>query len=446
MSATEPDLVARLSQTAIGDPIDGQPSPGYVTLAPQSHSSDPAPSKSVESLLAQDAAVLEAIFRTDDLPLGTRAWSPYLPFLSWLISSLDADLTVDLGFEVDSTFQGVWRAAQGNQSLHKLVTVLLAPASQSDQERQTRVQQLNEIVAEAATRFGGTVEGVVENVEGGVDEDREVVTTEFPPIHLLHLRLSDTSRITQYAQKWITRLAPGAVLVVTATEGVGDHEFATTRRFVTDRLPSTTVGLGPNAEVLVAQVPEDGSTPLVDLLQDAPTAFRGLFALFAERSEFRHLLGPEPVSPSAVRAFIDSLKDTRQSEQETFQTALHASRETMAALATESGMLRSELIEYKEQTQLEKTIMQKEYFGRLDELTAKLSTSAARYTRELAVQELALAARERQAEVLAGEAAEAQRRVAELLQSSSWRMTAPIRLLSRLLGSGRAGDASTQRA
>lgn len=417
-----------------------------MTLAPQPHSSDPAPSKSVESLLAQDAAALEAIFRADDLPVATGTWGPFLPFLSWLVSSLSPELTVDLGFEVDPTVQGVWRVSQRPESPSKCMTVLLAPAGQSDQELQTRVQQLNDLIAESATRFGGVVEGAVETVESAVDEDGDAVTARFPPIHLLHLRLSDgKAQGAQYMQKWIARMSPGAVLVVPNTLGTGSSEFSTTRRFVSDRLPVAVVRLGATAEVLVAQVPDNGTTPLVDLLRDAPPAFRGLFALFAERSEFRHVLGSEPVSPSAVRTFIDSLNESRRLERETFQTALHTTRETMATLATESGMLRAELIEYKELASLEKATMQKEYFGRLDELAAKLSTSAARYARELTVRELALAAREREAERLAGEAAEAQRRLAEILETSSWRMTAPVRLLSSLFGSGRARGASTRR-
>jgi hypothetical protein len=417
-----------------------------VTIEPQPHSSDPSPSKSVESLLAQDAAALEAIFRTDDLPLANSAWSPFLPFLSWLVSSLSPELTVDLGFEVDSTFQGLWRAAQRPETPNKSTIVLLAPGGQSDRERQTRVQQLNDLIAESATRFGGMVEGAVENLEGITDEDDVVSTKGFPPIDLLHLRLSDEkARSAQYLQKWVDRMVPGAVLVVPNTEGMESSEFSMIRRFVTDRLPATVVSLGATAEVLVAQIPDNGANPMVDLLRDAPPAFRGLFSLFAERSEFRHVLGPEAVSPAAVRAFIDSLNDSRRLERETFQTALHATRETMATLATESGMLRAELIEYKEHASLEKATMQKEYFGRLDELTAKLSTSAARYTRELTIRELALQAREREAEMLSGEAAEAQRRLAELLQSSSWRMTAPVRLLSRLIGSGHARDASARR-
>lgn len=93
-----------------------------------------------------------------------------------------------------------------------------------------------------------------------------------------------------------------------------------------------------------------------------------------------------------------------------------------------------ELVEQREQAQVEMELMRTEYFGRLDELTARLSTSAARHARELTSMELALEGREHEAEVLAGEAAEARRRIDELLGSSSWRMTAPVRLLSRLVG------------
>jgi hypothetical protein len=212
-------------------------------------------------------------------------------------------------------------------------------------------------------------------------------------------------------------------------------------RYVADRVPATVLGIGATADVLVAQVPLGNATPLIDLLRNAPPAFRGLFALFAERSEFRHLLGPEPVSPSAIRALLESLAESRQVERETFEVALRTSRETMATLATESGMLRAELIE----ADVEKAVMRNEYFGRLDELSAKLSTSAAHYNRELTERELEIAARVRQAELLAGEAAEAQRKVAEILSTTSWRVTAPVRLLSRLMGSGRARNAPSRR-
>ena len=416
-----------------------------MTIAPQSGSSELGSSKSVVNLLSQDAAALEAILRTDDLPVANSTWSPFLPFLSWLVSLLNPELTVDLGFEVDSPFHAVWRAAQRLESPSKCVVVLLAEAGQSEQERRSAEQRFNAVIAQSALRFGGTLEGVVEEPDSPVDEGG-VATSGFPPIHLLHLGLShDGRRAPSYLQKWIDGMAPGGVLVIPNTRSTGSSEFAEARRYIADRVPSTVISFGPNSEILVAQVPRNGATPLVNLLDDAPPAFRGLFALFAERSEFRHVLGSEPISPSALSAFIASIHESRQTERETFQIALNATRETMAVLATEAGGLRVELAQFKEQASLEKAAMLDEYFGRLDELTAKLSTSAARYTRELTIRELALEAREREAEVLAGEAAEAQRRVAELMHSSSWRITAPVRLLSRLIGSGRARDASLPR-
>jgi hypothetical protein len=388
---------------------------------------------SLEGLLRHDAAALEAILSTDDLLVSGR-WSAFLPFLAWLISSLNPALTVDLAFEVDSTFQATWRAAQRTESPVRCVAVLLAEAGQSARERESLVRKFNDLIADAAIRSGGALEGAVEDL-GHHGSEGDDSTDGFPPIHLLHVGLShDETREPQYIGKWIDRLAPGGVIVVPDTETMGSRQFSAVHRYVADRLPATVLGFGATADVLVAQVPLGNATPLIDLLRNAPPAFRGLFALFAERSEFRHLLGPEAVSPTAVRALIESLTESRRVERETFEVALRTSRETMANLATECGMLRAEQL-----------VMQSEFFGRLDELGAKLSTSAAHYNRELTERELEIAARVRQAEFLAGEAAEAQRKVAELQSSASWRVTAPVRLLSRFMGSARSRTASPRR-
>jgi hypothetical protein len=412
-----------------------------VTLTPQPPRPDLGLPTSLEGLLRHDAAALEAILRTDDLAVADASWSAFLPFLAWLISSLNPELTVDLGFEVDSTFHATWRAAQHSESPAKCIAVLLAEAGQTEQERASMVRRFNDLIAESAIRSGGALEGAVEDLGDPIREGDDS-TDGFPPIHLLHVGLSrDETREPQYLGKWIDRVAPGGVILVLGTQTTGSAEFSRIHRYVADRVPSTVLGIGPTADVLVAQVPLADATPLIDLLRNAPPAFRGLFALFAERSEFRHVLGPESISPADVRALIASLTESRRVERETFQVALRTSRETMAMLATESGMLRAELIE----AGVEKAVMQNEYFGRLDELSAKLSTSAAHYNRELTVRELALEAREREALILAAEAAEAQRRVAELLNSSSWRVTAPVRLFSRLMGSGRARNTPPRR-
>ncbi len=416
-----------------------------MTLTPQSPSHDPGLPTSFESLLRHDAAALEAILRTDDLSPANGRWNPFLPFLAWLISTLDPALTVDLGFEIDATFPATWRAAQHTESPSRCVVVLLAEPGQSEQERASLVREFDDLIAQSAIRSDGALEGTVEEVGGALEGD-DLLGEGFPPIHLLHagLRGGDAHE-PRYLEKWMNRLAPGGVIVVPNTESAESAEFAAIHRYVADRLPATVVSIGPSADVLVAQVPIANATPLIDHLRSAPPAFRGLFALFAERSEFRHVLGPEPVPPTAVRALIESLTERRRVEKETFQIALRASRETMATLATESGMLRAELAETKERAAREKADMQDEYFGRLDELSAKLSTSAAHYTRELTDRELALAAQERESLRLAGEAAEAQRKLDELLHTSSWRITAPVRLLSRVLGSGRARNAASGR-
>ena len=409
-----------------------------MTLTPQPSRPDLGLPTSLEGLLRHDAAALEAILRTDDLAVENARWSTFLPFLAWLISSLNPDLTVDLGFEVDSTFHATWRAAQRSESPARCIAVLLAEAGQTDQERGSMVRKFNDLIAESAIRSGGALEGAVED-RGHHGSEGDDSTDRFPSIHLLHVGLShDETREPQYLRKWIDRVAPGGVIVVPDTQTMGSGQFSAMHRYVADHVPATVLSIGATADVLVAQVPLANATPLIDLLRNAPPAFRGLFALFAERSEFRHLLGPEPVSPTAVRALIESLTESRQVERETFQVALRTSRETMATLATESGMLRAELIE----AGVEKTVMQNEYFGRLDELSAKLSTSAAHYSRELTERELEIAARERQAEFLASEAAEAQRKVAEILSTTSWRVTAPVRLLSRLMGSARSKNPS----
>jgi hypothetical protein len=412
-----------------------------VTLAPQPPSPEPILPTSLESLLRHHADALEAILRTDDLAPTNERWSPFLPFLSWLISSVAPALTVDLSFEVDPTFHALWRSAQPADSSSRCIAVLLARAGQPDQDRTALVREFNDLIAASAIRSDGALEGAVEH-EGGADAP---ISEGFPPVNLLHVGLSgDPTQQPQYLQKWIDRLAPGGVLVIPNTQPAAPV-FSMLHRYIGDRLPTTIVEIGQTADVLVAQLPVGDAAPLVDHLRSAPPAFRGLFALFAERSEFRHLLGPDPASPWAVRAVLEELAESRRVERETFEVALRASRETMATLATEAGMLRAELLETKAQASDEKATMQNEFFGRLDEISAKLSTSAAHYNREIALRDVALEARERQAEVLAGEAAEAQRKVAELLNTSSWRMTAPVRLLSRLMGSGRGRSTSPPR-
>ncbi len=65
--------------------------------------------------------------------------------------------------------------------------------------------------------------------------------------------------------------------------------------------------------------------------------------------------------------------------------------------------------------------------------SAKVSTTASRYSAELADTNALLEAEGRKAEAYAGQAAIAQSVIDDMRRSTSWRITAPVRLLSRML-------------
>jgi len=91
---------------------------------------------------------------------------------------------------------------------------------------------------------------------------------------------------------------------------------------------------------------------------------------------------------------------------------------------------------------LEREHLVEEFLDRLDVLSAKISTSASRYRSELADKERLLEALERRIEDYAGQTAIAQSLLDDMRSSSSWRFTAPIRLISRVLTRRRSATAS----
>ena len=70
-----------------------------------------------------------------------------------------------------------------------------------------------------------------------------------------------------------------------------------------------------------------------------------------------------------------------------------------------------------------------EFLDRVDHLSSKVSTTASRYSAELADKDALLEAQERRLEVYAGHAANAQSIIDDMHRSTSWRVTAPVRLL-----------------
>jgi hypothetical protein len=191
------------------------------------------------------------------------------------------------------------------------------------------------------------------------------------------------------------------------------------------------------ADAVAEPDPLDGAPILEEFLlldpENVPPAVGNLLAVFREPIDSYEQLGDEAISAQAVRAIVTEIVTRQRTEREVFVSALGAYKDLTERLAMEVADARSELSTQAELAQLERAQLLKEFLDRLDVLTAKISTSAARYEAELAERDVLIEDRERQAEIYAGNAINAQNMLADMQHSTSWRLTAPVRLLSRML-------------
>jgi hypothetical protein len=186
-----------------------------------------------------------------------------------------------------------------------------------------------------------------------------------------------------------------------------------------------------------APEPADRAVSIVDRLPDRPDALGNLAQLLGEHAELEQLLASEPVSPLA-RAIIARLIEQQTAEREAFLSALRVYKDETARLALDVSQARAELSEQVELARAERAHLIGEFLDRVDQLSAKISTSAARYSAQLDEKDILLRDAEKRAEIYAGNAANAQGIIADMRRSSSWRLTAPIRLVSRMLARGAA--------
>ena len=191
------------------------------------------------------------------------------------------------------------------------------------------------------------------------------------------------------------------------------------------------------ADAVAEPDPLNGAPILEEFLQldpeSVPPAVGNLLTVFREPIDSYEQLGDEAISPQAVRAIVTEIVTRQRTEREVFVAALGAYRDLTERLSVEVADARSELAAQAESAQLERAQLLKEFLDRLDVLTAKISTSAARYEAELADKDVLLEDRERRVEIYAGQAINAQNMLADIHRSTSWRVTAPVRLLSRML-------------
>ncbi len=116
----------------------------------------------------------------------------------------------------------------------------------------------------------------------------------------------------------------------------------------------------------------------------------------------------EPERSQAVRALIGQVIEQQQAEREAFRSALRVYEEETKRLTVEVAEARSELSVQIEAARREREHLVGEFLDRIDHLSSKISTSAARYEAQLAEKDVLLQDGERRVEAYAGLAADAQ--------------------------------------
>ena len=266
--------------------------------------------------------------------------------VSWLIATGRPTVTVELGpgdrASLASTCDAVSRLGAGARCLAVRFTA-------SSASTRSQADTFGETVNECRKRFGSLLTAY--------DDEVESLTTLAAEanVDLLHVTFIDSDdQLSPDLSRWFRVMARGATVVVTSTAADRSSSFAQAKRLVSDRYPSVCMSLGSTTEALVAQVPIDGSAPIVDLLQDVPSAVGSLLAMFGEPREAHEHLGDEPIPPHAVRVLVAGLLEQQRTEWEALLSALTAYKDLSAQLAVDVADARRELTAQAESARLER--------------------------------------------------------------------------------------------
>jgi hypothetical protein len=365
--------------------------------------------------MAADVQVVEPMAMPEP---GANRFSP---LVSWLIATALPEVVVELGPGDEPSLRAACDAMLRSERGRTCTAVLLPGPASNTAGFATLAGELSRQFGPAFQSYDGEEAALAALAAGGVG--------------LLHLSLFDGAQgALPSLTDWQAVLAPGAVVVVTTTASDTSSTFADMKRHVLDTYPAVSISLGLTTEAIVAQRPDDeNATPIVSTLQRAPFGVGALLAVPGAQMELYHLLTDEPEPSEAVRALIGRVIDQHHAEREAFLSALRVYKDETTRLSDELELARNDLHEQVEAARLEREHLVAEFLDRVDELSAKVSTTASRYRAELADTNALLEAEGRKAEAYAGQAAIAQSVLDDMRHSTSWRVTAPVRVLSRLL-------------
>ena len=334
------------------------------------------------------------------------------------------EVTVEIGAEDWSSLRSTCGAVREVGPTARCIAVRLPP---SDTTANLDLPVFRQRLAECTALFGDVVTGYETEAESlaGLAGDM--------PVDLLHVSLLDHGdAVLPDFGAWLDAMAPGGTVVVTTTAAGTSRAFTEAKQLVSDRYRSARVSFGQATEALVAQAPTDGAAPTVELLRDLPSAPGDLLDIVIGSVEVFDDLPDESMSPVVLRALAARWIERQQAERDALLSALRAYENLTTRLSVDVSEARTQLAAHIESARIEREHLVTEFLDRLDVLSAKISTSAARFATQLEEKDRLLEEHEHRMLAYAGQAATAQSVVDDMRRSNSWRFTAPLRLLSRI--------------
>ena len=372
-----------------------------------------------------EATTLQEFLQLEPLHQVNPAGHRFSALVSWLVAHARPAITVELGPAECTSLFSTCAAVRGIDGDARCLAVRL-PTSEAAAGADAEV--FRRMLAECAERYGDAVSGYDAELES-------FAALAGSSVDLLHVSLFDQDELElPDLSAWFDVMAPGGTVVITSTAADTSSRFAKARQTVSDRYPSVCISLGLTTQAVVAQVPVDGAAPTVELLRTVPSAVGGLMDIFNESIEPFEQQDSESVSPVALRTIVGRLMERQDADREALLAALRAYKDLTARLTVDVSDAQNELASQIESARQEREQLVREFLDRLDVLSAKISTSAARSAAQLEEKERLLQDQEQRVLAYAGQAATAQSMLDDLRRSSSWRVTAPLRLMSRIAG------------